>query len=240
MIIYPAIDLRGGQVVRLQQGDPHRQTTYSADPLEVARRWQAAGARWLHIVNLDGAFQAANDNFAILEKLAALNLHIQFGGGIRTLNDAARALEAGAARVVLGTAVVQNPALVEEFIARWDAERLTVALDARGGRVATHGWQTQSDWTPADLGRELARRGAIHALYTDVARDGELEGVNVAGTVALAEATGLQVIASGGVATLEDIRALKATGKVAGAVTGKALYEGRFTLEEALQIAAGD
>lgn len=236
MIIYPAIDLRGGRVVRLQQGDPDRQTTYSDDPVAVAKRWQAAGAEWLHVVNLDGAFQDANDTLAILAKLAAVGLKIQFGGGIRTLDDAALALERGASRVVLGTAVVQNPDLVDAFVARWDAEHLTIALDARGDRVATHGWQTESTWTPADLGRELAGRGAIHALYTDVARDGELEGVNVAGTVALAEATGLHVIASGGVATLDDIRALLATGKVAGAITGKALYEGVFQLEEALAL----
>lgn len=238
MIIYPAIDLRGGRVVRLQQGDPDRQTVYSSDPLEVARRWQAAGAAWLHVVNLDGAFQAENDTLAILARLGGLGLRIQFGGGIRTLDDAARALDAGASRVVLGTAIAQNPALVDDFVARWGAERLTVALDARGGRVATHGWQTDSAWTPADLGQELARRGAVHALYTDVSRDGELEGVNVAGTVALAEATGLQVIASGGVATLDDLRALLASGKVAGAITGKALYEGVFTLEQALAVTA--
>ncbi len=238
MIIYPALDLRGGKVVRLLQGDPARQTTYSDDPLEVARRWQAAGAGWLHVVNLDGAFQAANDSLAILARLAALGLPIQFGGGIRSLEDAARALDAGATRVIFGTAVVQNPALVEAFMARWDAERLTVALDARGDRVATHGWQADSGWTPADLGRDLARRGAIHALYTDVSRDGGLEGVNIAGTVALAEATGLQVIASGGVASLADLRALQASGRVAGAITGKALYEGVFTLEDALQAVA--
>ena len=237
MIIYPAIDLRGGRVVRLQQGDPNRQTTYSSDPLEVGRRWQSAGAAWLHVVNLDGAFQDENNTLAILEGLAGLGLAVQFGGGIRTLDDVARAIEAGASRVVLGTAIVQNPDLVNDFVARWGAERLTIALDAKGGRVATHGWQTESAWTPADLGRELARRGAVHALYTDVARDGELEGVNVEGTVALAEATGLQVIASGGVATLDDIRALLESGKVAGAITGKALYEGVFSLEDALALA---
>ena len=235
--IYPAIDLRGGQVVRLQQGDPARQTTYSADPVETARRWLAAGAAWLHVVNLDGAFQAANDTLRILERLAGLGVQIQFGGGIRSLEDAARALDLGATRVVFGTAIVQNPDLVTEFVARWGAQRLTVALDARGGKVAIHGWQAESAWTPADLGVALAQRGAIHALYTDVSRDGELEGVNVAGTVALAEATGLQVIASGGVASLEDVVALRASGKVAGAILGKALYEGLVDLREAIRLA---
>jgi len=237
LIIYPAIDLRGGQVVRLQQGDPTRQTTYSTDPLETARRWLDAGADWLHVVNLDGAFQAANDTLAILARLAGLGVKIQFGGGILSLEDAARALDLGATRVVFGTAIVQNPDLVTEFVARWGAERLTVALDARGGRGAIHGWQAESAWTPTDLGRALAQRGAIHALYTDVSRDGELQGVNVAATVALAEATGLRVIASGGVASLEDVRALRTSGKVAGAILGKALYEGLLDLGEAIRLA---
>jgi phosphoribosylformimino-5-aminoimidazole carboxamide ribotide isomerase len=126
---------------------------------------------------------------------------------------------------------------VTEFVARWGAERLTVALGARGGKVAIHGWQAESSWTPAELGVALAERGAIHALYTDVSRDGELQGVNVAATVALAEATGLQVIASGGVASLEDLRALRAGGQVAGAILGKALYEGRIDLREAIRLA---
>ncbi len=238
MILYPAIDLRGGQVVRLQQGDPARQTHYSADPLAVARRWQEAGAAWLHVINLDGAFQAANDNLAVLARLAGLGIPIQFGGGIRSLEDAAQAFDAGAARVILGTAVAQDPALVEAFVARWGAERLAVALDSRGGQVAIHGWQAASAWTPVALGRALAQRGAVHALYTDVARDGGLQGVDVAGTARLAAETGLQVIASGGVASLEDIRALRATGQVAGAVVGKALYEGIFSLAEALHAAA--
>ena len=238
LTIYPAIDLRGGQVVRLRQGDPSRQTTYSADPVETGRRWQAAGADWLHVVNLDGAFQAANETLAILEKLTGLGVRVQFGGGIRSLDDAARALDLGAMRVVFGTAMVDNPDLVTAFVARWGAERLTVALDTRGGKVATHGWQQASAWTPADLGFALAQRGAIHALYTDVSRDGELEGVNVAGTVALAEATGLQVIASGGVASLDDVTALRASGKVAGAILGKALYEGLIDLGAALRLAS--
>lgn len=237
MIIYPAIDLRGGRVVRLQQGDPRRQTVYSDAPLEVAARWLEAGADWLHVISLDGAFQAANDNLAILRQLAALDVDIQFGGGIRTLEDAALALEAGATRVILGTAAVENPDLVSAFIARWGAERLTVALDAREGRVATHGWQEASPWTPVDLGREFARRGALHALYTDVTRDGELEGVNVEATVRLAEQTGLRVIASGGVSSLGDVIALQESGAVAGVVLGKALYEGIIDLAEAIRLA---
>ncbi len=239
MILYPAVDLRGGKVVRLHQGDPDRQKVYSESPLDVAARWLEAGADWLHVVNLDGAFADANDNLALLEKLAALDVNIQFGGGVRTLDDAARVLAMGVRRVVLGTAVAQNPDMVTAFIARWGSDRLTVALDARAGVVATHGWQQASGWTPESLGRELAARGAVHALYTDVARDGELTGVNVAGTAHLAEATGLQVIASGGVSSLQDVIALRDTGKIAGAVLGKALYEGIIDLAEAIRLAAG-
>lgn len=237
MIIYPAIDLRGGRVVRLQQGDPDRQKIYSDDPLAVANRWLAAGADWLHVINLDGAFQTANDNLSILEQLARLDVYVQFGGGIRSLDDAARAIDAGASRVILGTAAVQNPELVSEFIGRWGAEALTVALDARGDRVATHGWQQASEWSPADLGREFARQGAIHALYTDVSRDGELEGVNVAATIRLAEETGLQVIASGGVSSLRDVLELCESDQVAGAILGKALYEGIIDLAEVIRLA---
>ncbi len=239
MIIYPAIDLRGGKVVRLQQGDPDRQTIYSDDPAAVAARWLDAGADWLHVVNLDGAFQAANDNLAILAALAGLDVSLQFGGGIRSLDDAARAIDAGATRVILGTAAIQNPDMVGAFIARWGVDRLTVALDARGDRVATHGWQEASDWTPADLGRELARRGAVHALYTDVSRDGELGGVNVAATVKLAEETGLRVIASGGVSSLRDVIELCESGNIAGVVLGKALYEGIIDLAEVIRLTCG-
>lgn len=239
MIIYPAIDLRGGKVVRLNQGDPARQKTYGDNPLEVGQRWLDAGAAWLHVVNLDGAFQAANDNLAILEGLAALPVKVQFGGGIRSLADAEQAINAGASRVILGTVLVEDPGIVDQFVARWGSERLTIALDARGDKVAIQGWQEASAWTPADLGLELKRRGAVHALYTDVSRDGELEGVNVAATVQLAQDTGLQVIASGGVASLQDIIDLKASAQVAGAITGKALYEGIIDLAEAIRLAAG-
>ncbi len=237
MIIYPAIDLRGGKVVRLRQGDPNQQTVYSDDPLDVARRWDDAGADWLHVVNLDGALDAANDTLSLLPDLARLDLSVQFGGGVRSLDDVERVLGLGAARVVVGTAAVQNPDLVSEIVARYGAEHVVVALDARGGRVATHGWQAVSEWTPLDLGKEFARRGVVHALYTDVLRDGGLEGVNIEATVRLADATGLQVIASGGVASLQDVIALRDSGHVAGAILGTALYEGIIDLAEAIRLA---
>jgi phosphoribosylformimino-5-aminoimidazole carboxamide ribotide isomerase len=239
MIIYPSIDLRGGKVVRLKEGDPNRQTVFSDNPVETAQNWIEQGASWLHMVNLDGAFAEANDNLAILEQVARLGLPVQFGGGLRSIDDLARALEAGVSRVVIGTAAVQQPELVDEAVARWGAERICVGLDARDGKVATHGWQQQTDWTPVAFGRQMAARGAKHALYTDVNRDGGLVGVNFEGTVNLARETGLQVIASGGVSSLDDIRALAESGLVAGAIIGMALYEGRIQLRDALALAEG-
>lgn len=240
MIVYPAIDLRGGLVVRLAQGDPSRQTVYSDDPLAVARRWQEEGASWLHVVNLDGTLGEATLNLETLSRLAGVGLPIQFGGGLRSLDDAQRALDAGAARVILGTLVVRRPELAGEAVERFGVEAVAVALDAKDGRVATHGWQAASDWTPVELGRRFARMGVQHALYTDISRDGELRGVNVEATAELARQTGLAVIASGGVSSLDDIRALKATDpEIAGVVIGKALYTGAITLRDALRTAEG-
>ncbi|MCU0512022.1 MAG: 1-(5-phosphoribosyl)-5-[(5-phosphoribosylamino)methylideneamino] imidazole-4-carboxamide isomerase [Anaerolineae bacterium] len=237
MIIYPAIDLRGGQVVRLRQGDPQQQTTFSADPLSVARQWQAAGAAWLHIVNLDGAFSQANDNSAILKAIARPGVNIQFGGGLRSLPDIAAALAGGAARVVLGTAAIENPALVEAALAQFGPEAICVALDARDGKIATRGWTTVTDETPVSLGRAMAARGVRHALFTDVGRDGGLAGSALDETIDLARQTGLQVIASGGVSRLDEITTLARSGAVAGAVIGMALYRGEMTLADALAAA---
>jgi len=240
MILYPAIDLRGGRVVRLREGDPQQQTVFSDDPLAVARQWQAQGARWLHVVNLDGALGQSGPNLALLGQLAALGLPIQFGGGLRSMGDIEHALLLGAQRVVLGTVAIQKPGFVIETLERWGAERVTVALDARDGKVTTHGWQTISEQTPAEVGQYFAERGLCHALYTDVSRDGGLSGVDVEGTRALAEATGLHVIASGGVSSLDDLRMLAQTRVIAGAVVGMALYRGQFTLAEALAVVEAD
>ncbi|MCB9451877.1 MAG: 1-(5-phosphoribosyl)-5-[(5-phosphoribosylamino)methylideneamino]imidazole-4-carboxamide isomerase [Anaerolineaceae bacterium] len=240
MIIYPAIDLRAGRVVRLKEGDPERQTVFSDDPLATAQAWIEQGATWIHMVNLDGAFAATNDNGRILEVIAKLGVQVQFGGGLRQMADIERALGQGAARVVLGTVAIQQPEVVAEAVTRWGADRVCVALDARDGKITTHGWQQTANLPPAMVGQDMARRGVCHALYTDVSRDGGLQGVNVAATVALAQETGLRVIASGGVSSLEDIRQLAASGVVAGAVVGMALYEKRFTLAAALAVAGGE
>lgn len=236
MIIYPAIDMRGGKVVRLREGDPNQQTVFGDDPIEVAARWLNEGSNWLHVVNLDGAFAHANDALATLKRMSALNANIQFGGGLRSREDIVKAFDYGASRVVLGTIAVNQPELVAEIVTEWGADRVCVALDSRGGKVTTHGWQQGTSLTPAELGLQMANLGVQHALYTDVSRDGSLEGVNIPTTAALGRETGLQVIASGGVSTLDEIRALRAEG-VAGAVIGMALYQGRIALTEALAAA---
>ena len=240
MILYPALDLRGGAVVRLREGDPQQQVIFNRDPLDAARAWIGQGARWLHVVNLDGAFSQANDNLHILERIAGLDAQVQFGGGLRTLAQMQRAFTCGARRIILGTVALSEPQLVAEAVQRFGADAVCVALDARDGHITTHGWQRGSDTTPAQLGRAMAQVGVRHALFTDVSRDGRLSGVNVAATVALARDTGLQVIASGGVSSLAEIRALRAGKVVAGAVIGMALYRGQFTLPDALIAARGE
>ncbi|MEL7675319.1 MAG: HisA/HisF-related TIM barrel protein, partial [Chloroflexota bacterium] len=171
MIVYPAIDLRRGRVVRLIHGDPARETVHGDDPVAVAARWLDAGAQWLHVVNLDGALGETGQALDALGAIAALGAPVQFGGGLRSLDDAARALEAGARRVILGTLAVREPEQAGEAVSRFGADAVAVALDARGDRVATHGWQQVSAWTPADLGRRFAALGVRHALFTDVSRD---------------------------------------------------------------------
>lgn len=234
MIVYPAIDIRGGRVVRLLYGDPALESVYSDDPVATAERWRAAGANWLHVISLDGALGEDSPALELLPQLAATGLSVQFGGGLRTLDAAAQALEAGATRVILGTLAVKYPEVVAQAIDRFGAEAVVVALDAKNGRVASDGWQQTSVWSPLEFGQRIAEDGVRHVLYTDISKDGDLSGVNVEATAALAEATGLKVIASGGVARLDDIRQLKATGSVAGVIIGRALYAGVFSLEDAL------
>ncbi len=243
MIVVPAIDLRGGQVVRLRQGDPQAQTTYGSDPAAVARHWADEGAAWLHVVNLDGAFGAAGQEPINLRRLAeiraAVELSIQFGGGVRSLDDIGRALSLGATRVVLGTAAVRDPAMVAAAVARFGAERIVAGIDAREGIVAIEGWQEASTLSALELARRMAGLGVPRAVYTDISRDGMLAGANVEATAALAEASGLRVIASGGVAGLKDIVALAAHAGIEGVIVGQALYTGAIDLRAALAAAQG-
>jgi len=235
--IYPAIDLRNGRVVRLQYGDPDKQTVFSDDPAAMGRQWVAAGAEWLHVVNLDGAFdEAGAANWAALPHLTQLGAKVQFGGGIRTLADVARALDAGVSRVILGTAAVENPELVAQAIAQFGTERVAVGIDARDGVVKTRGWQKGAGIAPRHLAQQMKHLGVQTAVYTDISRDGVLTGVNADATAQLAQASGLQVIASGGVASLDDIRrcAALADKGVVGVITGRAIYDGRLDLGEAI------
>ncbi|MCA9889737.1 MAG: 1-(5-phosphoribosyl)-5-[(5-phosphoribosylamino)methylideneamino]imidazole-4-carboxamide isomerase, partial [Anaerolineae bacterium] len=225
MIIYPAIDLRGGKVVRLREGDPEQQTVFSDDPVTTAKNWEKQGAVWLHMVNLDGAFSEANANRSILAQAAEqTDLSIQFGGGLRSLADIESVLKQGARRVVLGTLALKNPDVVDAAIKQFGAEAICVALDARDGKVTTHGWTEVSELTPVDVGKAMADRGVRHALFTDVSRDGMLSGANTQATIELAEKTGLEVIASGGIRSIDELVQLAQSGSVAGAIVGMALY----------------
>ena len=240
--IYPAIDLRHGQVVRLQLGDPDRQTTFSDDPLAIANQWIESGANWLHVVNLDGAFDEAGlSNWQILPKLTGLGSRVQFGGGLRTLKEIARALNFGVSRVILGTVAVEEPDVVADAVRHFGAERIAVGIDAQEGKVKTRGWQSDSIRTPVDLGLQMVALGVRTVIYTDISRDGILSGVNAQSTIELARETGLNVIASGGVASLADVHHVLAgaAGGVSGLIIGRALYDGNIDLREALKIAEG-
>jgi phosphoribosylformimino-5-aminoimidazole carboxamide ribotide isomerase len=235
--IYPAIDLRKGQVVRLRQGDPSQQKTYSTDPAQVAACWLEAGARWLHVVNLDGAFGEADlENQAalkaILVKARLQQAQVQFGGGVRSLEAIQSALDLGVQRLIMGTAVLEMPKLITEAIQRYGAERIVVGLDAFQGIVRTHGWSQASGKAVLTLAKDLLGLGLQTVIYTDVKRDGMGSGVDIPGAQALA-GLGLNVIASGGVDRLEDIRRVRQAG-LSGVIVGRALYEGNFQLEEAL------
>jgi len=234
--IYPAIDLRRGQVVRLVQGDPEQETKYADDPLGVARGWQEEGAEWLHVVNLDGAFgERGRENQAALSRILTTGLRVQFGGGLRDLDSIQRALGLGVSRVVIGTAAVKNPALVEAALETFGPEQVAVGIDARAGQVRTHGWKGSTSVTALELARQWAGKGIRWVIYTDVARDGTGAGINLEATLKLAQTTKLHVIASGGVASLEDVRRTYEAG-LSGVIIGRALYEGQVALSEALYI----
>jgi len=235
--VYPAIDLRKGKVVRLQQGDPGQQTVFGDDPVAVARRWIGDGATWLHVVNLDGALdESSAANWQIVTQLTQLGASVQFGGGVRTLRDVARAIKRGVARIILGTAAIEDPDLVSEAIDHFGAERITVAIDTEAGKVKTHGWQRDTAVTPTDLGLEMATCGVRSVIYTDISRDGVYRGINVGAAAGLAQATGLNVIVSGGVASLNDVRRAHgfADAGVSGVIIGRALYEGKVDLRQAM------
>lgn len=238
MNIYPAIDLRNGQVVRLTYGDPNQQTVFEADPLTTARRWAEAGAAWLHVVNLDGALGddtgAAAKNRSLLKLLCAVGLRVQFGGGVRALNDIETMLAWGVERVILGTIAIEQPTIVTEAIKSFGAAHIVVSLDARDGQVKTRGWQSDGGSDVISIGRRLRSSGVELIVHTDISRDGVLSGVNAAASIALAQATGLKVIASGGVSSIEEVLALKNRPEIEGVIIGRALYTGAIDLHQLL------
>jgi phosphoribosylformimino-5-aminoimidazole carboxamide ribotide isomerase len=236
MNIYPAIDLRNGKVVRLKYGNPNQQTTYSDDPIETARRWAEASTAWIHVVNLDGAFGndagAAAINRSLLQSLTMIGPKIQFGGGLRSIADIEAALTRGAARVVIGTLAIEQPDVLREAIRRFGADRVVVGLDAQGGRVKTRGWQSDGGIDVIAIGQQIRSTGVNLVVHTDIGRDGDLSGVNGAASIELARETGLQVIASGGVSSIEDVLRLKEAAGIEGVIIGRALYTGAIDLKQ--------
>ncbi len=236
MIIYPAIDLRGGKVVRLKEGDPARMTSYSDDPAEMARKWLGMGAGWLHVVNLDGAFgESDRANRVALESILKLGAHVQFGGGMRSLDAIEHALDLGVSRVVLGTIAIEKPDIVADALKKFGAEKIAVGIDARDGLVRVRGWKDNSGVSAVDLALQMRTVGLGTIIFTDVSRDGLGSGLNIAATKELSEKSGLDVIASGGVHTIEDVIAAKEAG-LAGVIIGRALYEGTIDLKSALDM----
>jgi phosphoribosylformimino-5-aminoimidazole carboxamide ribotide isomerase len=240
MIIIPAIDLRGGRCVRLSQGQASAETIYSENPILIARRWYDEGAEMLHIVNLDAALNKDDtDNLKALERiLYEVNIPVQFGGGVRSLEDVRRLDELGATRIVIGTTAIENPVLLSHIIDEFGST-IVVGVDARDGKVALRGWEKLSNIDAVDFAQKIAGMGVERIVYTDIARDGMMTGINLDATREMAESSGLKVTASGGVATLDDVYAVKDLEEfgVDSLIIGKALYEGVFTLEEALDAA---
>ena len=240
MILFPAIDLKEGLAVRLEQGDMARATIFNRDPAAQAHSFEAQGFKYLHIVDLDGAFAGKPVNAAAVERiLETVAIPVQLGGGIRDMATIEGWLDKGVDRVIIGTAAVRDPALVKEA-ARKHPKRVAVGLDARDGKVAVEGWAQASELAALDIARRFEDAGVAAIIYTDIARDGLLKGLNLDATIALADAVTIPVIASGGLASLDDVRALLAprARKLAGAIAGRALYDGRLDAAAALALIA--
>lgn len=242
MLIIPAIDIRDGKCVRLFKGDFAKETVFSDRPEEMARKWQNAGARFLHLVDLDGALAKKPMNLDTVERiLHSVELPVELGGGIRSLEHIETALSLGVHRVILGSVAVQEPELVKEACQRYK-ERIVVGIDAKDGIVAVDGWGVSGDVEAGELARRMVKAGVRTIIYTDISRDGTLAGVNAEATVALAKESGASVIASGGVSSLADIRRLKALEAegVCGVIVGKSIYTGALDLAKAIEIAEGE
>ena len=239
MILYPAIDLKDGQAVRLLHGDMDKTTVFNDNPAAQALEFVQAGCEWLHLVDLNGAFAGEPVNAAPVEEiLKQTKVPAQLGGGIRDMATIERWLDKGLARVILGTVAVENPDLVREA-ARAFPNQVAVGIDARNGKVATKGWAEETDVIVTDLAKSFEDAGVAAIIYTDIMRDGAMKGPNIDATEALARAVSIPVIASGGVSSLDDLKALKATGVISGAISGRALYDGAIDLNEALSTLKG-
>ena len=235
MEIFPAIDISGGKCVRLIQGLRKQETVYGDDPVEMAQKWMHEGAKRLHIVDLDGAFDDNNYNAHIIGKIAqTVDIPIQMGGGIRSLERLRLVFEMGVKRAILGTAAIEKPDFVEEVVSLYE-DRIAIGIDAKEGKVAIRGWTRNSEVDVIELALKMKGIGVKTVIYTDISRDGMLTGPNVEATVRLIETTELDVIASGGISSLDDLVKLKAI-NVSGVIIGKALYNGNFSLKDALEL----
>ena len=239
MLVIPAIDLKNGRCVRLLQGRKSDVTVYNENPVAVAKEFAAAGAGMIHVVDLDGAFNGAESpNRAVVREIvAAIAVPVEFGGGVRSLNDVQELCRAGVARVVLGTVAAESPVLLKDFVSNFSST-IVVGIDARDGRVMTRGWESATPLLAVELARSVAECGVQRIVYTDIARDGMLAGPNIEQTLAVARAANVKVTASGGVSSLDDIRRLRDAGdsRLDSVIIGKALYEGKFKLEEAISV----
>ena len=239
MLIFPAIDIRGGKCVRLLKGDFAQETVFSDDPAAMARKWQQQGAQFLHLVDLDGALAGKSQNLATVRAiLSVVTIPVELGGGIRTMANIDEVLALGVRRVILGSVAVHDPDLVKAACAKY-GNRVVVGIDAKDGIVAVDGWGVSGNVQVGTLAKAMAEAGVRTIIYTDIARDGTLEGVNVEATARLARESGVQIVASGGVKSVEDIRALKAYEKngIEGVIVGKSIYMGTLDLQEAIEIA---
>ena len=241
MRIYPAIDIRGGKAVRLYKGDFAQETVFG-EPAEMAKKWEAAGGEFLHLVDLDGARAGKSMNLDVVKEIiAAVNIPVELGGGIRTMENIDEVLAAGVQRVILGSVAAKNPALVKEACAKY-GDRVVVGIDAKDGIVAVDGWEVSGDVEVTVLAKEMAKAGVKTIIYTDISRDGTLEGVNVEATAQLARESGIKIVASGGVKSIDDVKALLPYEKegIEGVIVGKSIYMGTLDLNEAVKVAKGE
>ncbi len=238
MIIYPAIDIIDRKCVRLMQGKYEDVTVYGDDPFEMAKKWEALGAEYLHTVDLDGARSGQSKNLDVVSNIAKnIKMPVQLGGGIRTIDNIKAALEKGITRVILGTSAVKNQELVKEALKKY-GDKIVIGIDAKDNKVAIEGWEQTSDFTAIEFAKKMESLGAKTIIYTDIATDGMLQGPNLKAMEEMVKAISIDVIASGGVSKIEDIKNLKEVG-VAGAITGKAIYTGNLDLAEAIKVGKG-